>query len=141
MGNVSLNLLGTVYGRGGFQQRTVTKVAASCVQRAHEKDPWWVTPQSQTYPVQIGMPYRRGDFRVSGVLSRDGQLFAGTVLLLERRSLRIVAETVSGTDGAYSFESVAGAPVYVILAFDGPRHSRPDLNATLVDWVVPEPMA
>jgi hypothetical protein len=83
---------------------------------------------------------RRGKFRVSGILYRDGLPFTGTVYLLERRTLRILETTTSGPDGTYLFDAIPGRVPYLVLAFDGPRHSRPDLNATIIDWVTAEPM-
>jgi len=83
----------------------------------------------------------RGAFKVSGVLSRDGVPFVGKVLLLERRSLRVVADTVSSPAGAYLFENVMDTE-YMILARDGGTlNVRPEFNAAVIDYVRPEPMA
>ena len=83
---------------------------------------------------------QRGDYKVSGVLSRDGVVFQGKVLLLERRSLLVVAETKSGPDGSFLFEHLPDGE-YMLLARDGATlNDRPDFNATVIDYVHPEPM-
>ena len=83
----------------------------------------------------------RGSYKVSGVLSRDGVVFQGKVLLLERRSLLVVAETMSGADGSFLFENLPNGE-YMLLARDGATlNDRPDFNATVIDYVHPEPMA
>ena len=82
-----------------------------------------------------------GTYKVSGVLSRDGVVYRGKVLLLERRSLIVVAETMSGADGSFLFEHLPDGE-YMLLARDGATlNDRPDFNATVIDYVHPEPMA
>ena len=83
----------------------------------------------------------RGRYKVSGVLSRDGVVYSGKVLLLERRSLRVVAETRSNSAGEYLIENLMNTD-YMLLARDGVTlNDRPDFNATVIDYVRPEAMA
>ena len=82
-----------------------------------------------------------GDYKISGSLTRQGAVYVGKVLLLERRSLVVVAETMSGPDGSYLFDHIPDGE-YMLLARDGATlNDRPDFNATVIDYVHPEPMA
>lgn len=55
---------------------------------------------------------------IRGVITRKGQIAAGQHVVCLNSRFNIVAETVSATDGSYSFDSLNIYDTYIIIAQD-----------------------
>lgn len=88
--------------------------------------------------VLLPMGNESGRYRISEHVSRLGLAGAYRVCLYSRRSGILIAETVSNTDGAYTFDCIAyKLGGYFVVAFDD---TGQPVNAAIADYITPEPM-
>lgn len=74
---------------------------------------------------------------ISGTVSRLGAAGSHRVRLYARESGKLLAETWSGTNGAYAFTGLMPSEFnYFVCAFD---HSATPVNAAISDYLTPEP--
>ena len=79
-----------------------------------------------------------GDFRITGTVDELGMPGAYRVRLYMRASGTLVAEGMSGDDGAFVFDHLAYLDGgYFAIAHD---HTAPLRNAAISDYLTPEPM-
>lgn len=91
-----------------------------------------------TLKPSIGNPFYGGRAEVTDLVSRLGVVGVFRVCLFDRRTKKLIAETVSDRNGNYSFKYVANTPGgFFIVAFDD---SGTPVNAAISDYITPEPM-
>lgn len=79
-----------------------------------------------------------GSHRITGTVTELGVPGSYKVRLFSRTNGLLLRQTLSASDGAYTFNYIANIPNgYFVVAHD---HTEPLNNAAIADLITPEPM-
>jgi len=83
-----------------------------------------------------------GNYRIYGTAKRLGASIQRQVVLIDRKSKRVLRQTLSDpVDGSYSFDYIAYRyRGYIVMELDWPPERSDPLNAAVADLQTPVPM-